>query len=66
MSKPKLYQSAVMRVGRSPNNKARWCLWLACGHAVWITSKRVPSPKRAACSYCAAKAAARTTSAVEE
>lgn len=43
---------AVVRVDRSPMNPARWCLTLACGHEVWVTSAQKPKRATSPCAKC--------------
>lgn len=45
---------AVLRITRSPLNKAKWCLDLACGHEQWITSNETPRKTTMHCRTCEA------------
>jgi hypothetical protein len=47
-------ERAVTRVDRSPLNRRQWCLEMACGHEVWVTSTAKPSRKVARCERCPA------------
>jgi hypothetical protein len=48
---------AVVRMDVSPMNPKRWCLTLARGHEVWVTSERKPKLATVdACSTCRGKA----------
>ena len=39
----------VVRTDQSPVNPKQWCLTLACGHDVWVTSKARPKRKTEEC-----------------
>ncbi len=39
----------VVRIDQSPMNATRWVLILACDHEVWVTSKKRPTRRTAAC-----------------
>lgn len=43
----------VVRTDQSPLNPKRWCLTLVCGHEVWVTRTRRPSPQFFMCHDCA-------------
>ncbi len=47
----------VVEVHRSPLYPQRWCMGLACGHDVWVTSKTRPKRKTEECTkaMCAAR-----------
>jgi len=42
----------VKRVDQSPLNPRRWCVELACGHEVWVTSSKKPKAKTMICPEC--------------
>lgn len=44
---------AVVKITRSPLNKQRWQLHLACGHTDWITAKKKPTRGVSTCGDCA-------------
>lgn len=52
MPAPKPGNAKVLRVDQSPMSRLQWCCLLACGHELWVTSKRKPASKTMKCSIC--------------